>query len=61
LRRGTGKRPLHPGAGAERAGKPWIWVRRGMIWYLIRPLCVAEFPDLGDLTITGLLCDFRYK
>ena len=24
-----------------------------MIWYLIRPLCVADFPDLGDPTITG--------
>jgi hypothetical protein len=32
-----------------------------MIWYLIRPLCVADFLDHGDLTITGPLCDFRYK
>ncbi len=24
-----------------------------MIWYLIRPLRVADFPDLGDPTITG--------
>ncbi len=48
-----GERSLNPGVGAERAGKPWTWVRRGMIWYLIRPLCVADFPDLGDLTISG--------
>jgi hypothetical protein len=48
-----GKRPLHPGDGAERAGKPWTWVRRGKIWYLIRLLCVADFPNLGNPTITG--------
>ena len=30
----NGKRPLHPGDGTERAGKPRTRVRRGMIWYL---------------------------
>jgi hypothetical protein len=30
-----------------------------MIWYLIRPLCVADFPDLGDLTITGPLSHYE--
>jgi hypothetical protein len=38
---------------AERAGKPWTWVRCGMIWYLIRPPCVADFPQLGDPSSTG--------
>jgi hypothetical protein len=41
------------GVAAERAGKPWTWVRRGMILRPIRPPRLTHQSDIGDSAITG--------